>query len=83
MIHRNNANATPAIQTLQAKFAMLVAGESVRTLAAKWGVSHMTVWRVMHNKPHCGPKADIARQRLLQFCAHVQIPRYKHEGDAP
>jgi hypothetical protein len=62
-----NSNDTPEIHPVQVKVALLLAGETFRTLSRKWGVDHVTLWRAAHNINCTRGTASRLRPRLLTF----------------
>jgi hypothetical protein len=73
---QSRENATPVIDTMQARIAMLVAGTSLQELCRKWKLPYATAWRAMNNI-HCGPQADAIRRRLADFIKQTNNTKRK------
>jgi hypothetical protein len=67
MKRSSKTNDTPEIQPVQVKVALLLAGETFRTLSRKWGVDHVTLWRAAHNLNCTRGTAARLRPRLRTF----------------
>ena len=66
MNRRTKSDATPEVEALQVKIALLRAGLSLHEWSRRNGFAQPTAWRGMHGV-NLGPRAKAARARLAEF----------------